>query len=88
MAQETTLTAIPWIMVICSVLVIALDAIIRHKLRVIYFGDADWGFSDAALPKLRALFETSALPVDGADDRNPGAGRRCRRATPQPGSRR
>ena len=30
-AQETTLTAIPWIMVICSVIVIALDAIIRSQ---------------------------------------------------------
>jgi fucose permease len=30
-AQRTTLTAIPWIMVVCSVIVIALDTIIRRQ---------------------------------------------------------
>jgi hypothetical protein len=36
----------------------------RHTLRVIYFGDPEWGFSDSAIPKLHALFEKSDLPVD------------------------
>jgi len=34
------------------------------KVRVVYFGDSDWGFSDAVLPRLQAVLARSDLAVD------------------------
>jgi hypothetical protein len=37
---------------------------VRQKLRVIYFGDPEWGFTDAAVPKLRSLIEPCDFPAN------------------------